>query len=68
MDELTLLRELDADTPPPAPRAVYDARMRLRYELTAAGAWLEAAARDAAAEAGVPGAVPRDDQYLYSAE
>jgi hypothetical protein len=116
MDELTLLRELDADTPPPAPRAMYDARMRLRYELayerdrrrrsqaprvlvtavamaaaiaagaivlgggsdavapapkvqlTAAGEWLQAAARDAAAEAGVPGAIPRDDQYLYRKE
>jgi hypothetical protein len=111
MDELTLLRELDADTPPPAPRAMYDARMRLRYEvayerdrrrpsqaprvlataaigvgaivlgggeeattpeprvqLTAAGEWLEAAARDAAAEADVPGTVPRDDQYLYVRE
>jgi hypothetical protein len=113
MDELTLLRELDADAPPPAPRAMYAARSRLRYEiayerdrrrpsqaprvlatavamaaaiavgaivlgggeqaataevrvqLTAAGDWLSAAARDAAAEAGVPGAVPRDDQYLY---
>lgn len=113
MDELTLLRELDADAPAPEPRALYAARSRLRHEiayerarrrpsqaprllvtavavaaaiaigtsvlgggeeparrlpqvqLTAAGDWLTAAARDAAAEAGVPGAVPRDDQYLY---
>ena len=116
MDELTLLRELDADTPPPEPRAMYAARSRLRSEiawerdrpsrwqaprmfatavavaaavavgaivlggaedaatpemkvqLTAAGEWLDAASRDAAAEAGVPGAVPRDDQYLYLRE
>jgi hypothetical protein len=111
MDELTLLRELDADTPPPSPRAMHSARQQLRFELayerdrrpsqaprlfvtavavaaavavgitvlgdreatapepkvqlTAAGEWLTGAARDAAAEAGVPGALPRDDQYLY---
>ena len=33
MDELTLLRELDADTPAPEPRAMYAARSRLRYEI-----------------------------------
>ena len=112
MDELTLLRELDADSAPPEPRAMYAARWRLRCEvayerdrrrpwqaprllatavamaaavaggvvvlggeegvvapepqvqLTAAGEWLS----DAAAEAGVPGAFPRDDQYLYRKE
>jgi hypothetical protein len=36
-----------------------------KVQLTAAGEWLTAAARDAGAEAGVTGAVPRDGQYLY---
>jgi hypothetical protein len=39
-----------------------------KVQLTAAGEWLTAAARDAGAEAGVTGAVPRDDQYLYRKE
>lgn len=34
MDELTLLRELDADAPPPTPRARRDARARLEREIT----------------------------------
>jgi hypothetical protein len=116
MDELTLLRELDAEVPEPEPRAMYAARSRLRHEiayerdrpsrwqaprmfatavvtaaavavgavvlggdeaartpetkvqLTAAGEFFTAAARDAAAEAGVSGAVPRDDQFLYRRE
>jgi hypothetical protein len=33
MDELTLLRELEADVPPMTARARYDARLRLRYEI-----------------------------------
>jgi hypothetical protein len=33
MDELTLLRELEAGTPPLRPEARYRARMRLRYEI-----------------------------------
>jgi hypothetical protein len=33
MDELTLLRELEADTPPPSAHARYRARMQLRYEI-----------------------------------
>jgi hypothetical protein len=33
MDELTLLRELDADTPPPSPRARLAARARLEHEM-----------------------------------
>ena len=33
MDEMTLLRDLEADTPPPGARANHEARMRLRYAM-----------------------------------
>lgn len=33
MDEMAALRELEAETPPVSPRALYQGRMRLRYEM-----------------------------------